>query len=132
MDVGISKTRTLTVQPDQTIGFMGEDCRVYSTPSLIADIEYTCRDLLLEHIENSQDSVGTKVSILHTAPTLSGMEVTITVTVTKVDRARVVFDVSASDPLDAICRGTHERFVVGVEETKKRLVAKAAKAANQT
>ena len=57
------------------------------------------------------------------------MDVDITVTVAEIDRSRVVFDVSATDPLDTICNGRHERFVVDVEKTRQRLAGKAAKVA---
>jgi predicted thioesterase len=126
---GVSQVRKVTVDAARTIGFMGEDCRVYATPDLVRDIESTCRDLLLEHADPGEDSVGSKVSITHSAPTLCGMEVEITVTVAEVDRSKVVFDVSAADPVDVICTGQHERFVVDVERTRQRLQAKAAKAA---
>jgi fluoroacetyl-CoA thioesterase len=126
---GLSQVRKVTVDTARTIGFMGEDCRVYATPDLIRDIESTCRDLMLEHADPGEDSVGSKVSIAHSAPTLCGMDVEITVTVAEIDRNKVVFDVSAADPVDVICTGQHERFVVDVERTRQRLRAKAAKAA---
>ena len=126
---GLTIDRRFTVDEERTIDFMGEDARVYATPSLIRDIEQTCRDMIIEHVGKDEDSVGFKVSILHTAPTLLGMEVTITATIAEVDGGKVVFDVSAKDSLDAICTGKHERFVVNVNKTKQRLLAKAEKVA---
>jgi len=128
LTVGVSETRSIKVDRDRTIDFMGEDCRVYATPSLVRDIEHTCRDLIFAITPEGEDSVGTLVSITHMAPTLLGMEVEVTVTVAEIDGRKVVFDVVASDPLDTICKGRHERFVVDVEKTRQRLVAKAAKA----
>lgn len=128
LSAGLSATRTFSVDRDRTIDFMGEDCRVYATPSLIRDIEQTCRDLIVEHADMGEDSVGTKVSITHMAPTLMGMDVDVTVTVAEVDRNKIAFDVSASDPVDKICTGKHERFVVDTEQTAQRLRSKAAKA----
>ncbi len=126
---GVTKTRVITIDTDRTIDFMGEDCRVYATPSLVQDIEQTCRDLIMEHADTGEDSVGFLVSIMHTAPTLRGMDVAVSATVSEVDRSKVVFEISASDGLDDICSGKHERFVVDVDKTKQRLEAKAAKAA---
>lgn len=128
LSVGISKTRTFTVDRDRTIDFMGEDARVYATPSMIRDIEHACRDLIFENVPEGEDSVGMTVSVAHMAPTLMGMEVTVTVTVTEIDGRKVVFEVVARDTVDAICKGSHERFIVDVEKTKQRLEAKAAKA----
>ncbi len=127
---GVQFSRTVKIDEGRTIGFMGEGGRVYATPELVRDIEHTCRDLILEHADTGEDSVGTEVAIRHLAATPMGLEVTIDVTVAEVDRARVVFDVTASDPVDRICKGRHERFVVDVDKTVERLAAKAARAAS--
>ncbi|MCA8869575.1 MAG: hypothetical protein KDA67_13055 [Rhodobacteraceae bacterium] len=126
---GVTTTATYTVDKDRTIDFMGEECRVYATPSLVRDIEQTCRDLIMEHADQGEDSVGFSVQITHMAPTLLNMKATITATIAEVDRAKVVFDITANDGLDDICTGKHVRFVVDVEKTRQRLQAKAAKAA---
>ena len=128
LTVDTSETRTITVDRDRTIGFMGEDCRVYATPSLVHDIEHACRDLILARVPEGEDSVGTKVSITHMAPTLLGMEATITVTVSEIDGRRVVLDVVANDSVEPICKGRHERFIVDKAKTADRLRQKAAKA----
>ena len=130
LEKGLTKTRTLTVQKDQTIGFMGEDARVYATPALLADIEYTCRDLIKEHVPEEKDSVGFDVSIKHLAPTLMGMDVSIVVTITSTEGPKVVFNVRATDPAGPICDGYHTRFVVDTENTIQRLKAKAEKVAS--
>jgi predicted thioesterase len=125
---GITRTAKLVIDRERTIDFMGEHARVYATPMLVRDVEVACRELLLAHLDAGEDSVGTRVEIDHTAPTLCGMRVEITVTVIEVKGRAVTFDVAGRDTLDAICRGRHHRFVVDVEATKSRLAAKAAKA----
>ncbi len=127
LKVGDTATRTINVDADRTIDFMGDECRVYATPSLVRDIEHTCRDLIFELTPEGQDSVGTTVNIAHMAPTLLGMEATITVTVAELDGRKVALDIVASDPLDTICKGRHERFIVDVDQTRERLLKKAAK-----
>jgi predicted thioesterase len=124
---GVSMTRRIAVDRDRTISFMGEDARVYATPSMIMDIERTCRDLIMEHADAGEDSVGIEVSVKHLAATLPEMNVEITVKVTSVEGRKVVFEVSAKDELDAVSAGTHSRFVVDVGKTVERLKAKAAK-----
>jgi len=127
--VGISRANRITVDRERTISFMGEEGRVYGTPYLVRDIEHTCRDLLREHSEAGEDSVGMEISLQHMAPTLLGMEVEITAMVTAVDGRKVSFEVSAKDELEPICAGKHTRFVVDVSRTHERLKAKAAKRA---
>jgi fluoroacetyl-CoA thioesterase len=126
---GVSKTARIEIDRDRTIDFMGEEGRVYGTPYLVRDIEMTCRNLLLEHCDAGEDSVGTEVSIKHLAPTLLGMTVEIKATIAAVDGRKVVFEVSANDGIDQICSGTHGRFVVDTAKTVDRLKAKAAKLA---
>jgi fluoroacetyl-CoA thioesterase len=124
---GVSLTRRIAVDRDRTISLMGEDARVYATPSMIMDIDRACRDLIMEHADAGEDSVGIEVSVKHLAATLPGMNVDILVKVTKVEGRKVVFEVSAKDELDAVSTGTHSRFVVDVGKTVERLKAKAAK-----
>jgi fluoroacetyl-CoA thioesterase len=126
---GVSRLNRITVDRDRSIGFMGEEGRVYGTPFLVRDIEQTCRELLLEHGDTGEDSVGTDIAIKHHAPTLLGMSVEITVTVSGLEGRKVSFDVSAKDEIEPICSGTHGRFVVDVGKTIERLKAKAAKRA---
>jgi len=128
---GLTHTRRWQIDAGRTIDFMGEDGRVYATPELVRDIEITCRDFLLSHCDEGEDSVGTRIEIDHTAPTLLGMWVDITLTVAEVKGRAVSFAIEARDALDPVCKGVHNRFVVGVEQTKARLKAKAEKAKGQ-
>jgi predicted thioesterase len=125
---GLSATRHVEIDRDRTISFLGDDCRVYSTPNLLYDIEMACRDLLLQHIEPGKDSVGTRVELDHVGATLMGMWVDISVTLTEVNGGAVSFDFSARDAVEEVARGKHNRFVVGMEKTAQRLQAKLAKA----
>jgi fluoroacetyl-CoA thioesterase len=125
---GLSATRHVEVDRDRTISFMGDDCRVYATPKLLYDVEYACRDLLIEHIEPGKDSVGTRVELDHVGATLMGMWVDITVTITEVNGGAVSFAFTARDAIEEIARGKHNRFIVGIEKTAQRLKAKLAKA----
>ena len=108
---GISRVNRIAVDRDRTIGFMGEEGRVYGTPNLVRDIEHTCRDLLLQHADPGEDSVGIEIAA----------------TVTAVDGRKISFDIAAKDEAEPIATGTHTRFVVDVKKTHERLKAKAAK-----
>src|SRR5215510_12312535 len=124
---GASRVNRITIGPERTISFMGEDARTYATPAMIRDIEYTCRDLILEHADPGEDSVGMEVAVKHLAPTLLGMTVEIAVRVLAVDGRKVSFDVAVKDELDNVGAGTHTRFVVDKAKTFERLKAKAAR-----
>jgi len=125
---GVKHTAKLEVTRDRTIDFMGEKARVYATPSLVRDIEQTCRDLLLQHLDASEDSVGTRVEIDHLAASLMGMPVTLEVEITAVAKRAVTFTIVGNDGIDTICRAVHNRFVVDKASTEQRLAEKAKKA----
>ena len=123
---GLADTRKITVDEPRVINFMGDDCRVYATPRIISDVEYTCRDFLLGHLNAGEDSVGTKVNWEHVGPALLGAEITISVKLTNVDGRRVSFEAAVDDGADAVARGTHERFIVDVQKVRERLLKKKA------
>jgi predicted thioesterase len=106
---------------------MGEALRVYATPWMTRDIEVTCRDFLLEYLDETENSVGARVEIDHLGPTLIGMWVDVEATVAEIDRRRVTFEVEVRDALDTVGRARHVRFVVDLARQKERLEAKAAK-----
>jgi fluoroacetyl-CoA thioesterase len=124
---GVSRTNRIAVGRERTIGFMGEEARTYATPSMILDIEHTCRELIIEHAEAGEDSVGMEVAVKHLAPTLMGMTAEITVRVISVDGRKVIFEVGVRDELDNVGAGSHTRFVIEKAKTLERLKAKAAR-----
>ena len=74
---GDSISKQIEVNEERCISFMGPENAVYATPRMVSDMEYTCRDLLLRHLDEGEDSVGAHVSIDHLAATPLGMLVTI-------------------------------------------------------
>ena len=126
--VGLSTRREVTVDESRCIGFMGKEGMVYATPRMVSDVEYTCRDFLLEHLDPGEDSVGAHVSIDHLAATPLGLKVTIDIKIVELDRRRVTFEFSVQDPIEQCGRGRHVRFVVDTAKSRERLAAKRAKA----
>jgi predicted thioesterase len=126
LQAGLAGKRVFHVGRESTIGFMGEDARVYATPMLVRDIEVSCRELLLEHLDPGEDSVGTRVEVDHLAPSLEGADVTIEVRLAELKGRAAVFEVSGFDNKEKICQGRHSRFIVDIAKTKERLQKKRA------
>ncbi len=124
---GLSKTTRIVVDKPRTIGFMGEACRVYATPELVRDIENTARDLLLQHLDSGEDSVGTRIAVDHLAATPEGMWVDVTVKVRELKGRAVTLEVECHDAVDKVASGEHKRFIVDLESVASRLKAKIAK-----
>ncbi len=128
---GLSHKRSFRVDRDRTIDFMGDKARVYATPMMVRDIEVTCREFLLQHLDAGEDSVGTRVEVDHLAPTLMGMDAEVSLRVAEVKGRAVSFEVEVHDGLDKVGQGRHARFVTDVKKTEERLAAKAEKARAQ-
>jgi fluoroacetyl-CoA thioesterase len=126
---GLTAVNRVVVEKAKSVGFMGEEDLVYVTPHLIAEIETTCRNVILAHADANEDNVGMEVAIKLLAPTLPGINVEITVEVAAIRGRKVTFVVIVKDELDTVICGTHARFVVDKVNTVKRLKAKAEKLA---
>lgn len=124
IDKGVKLERTITVGEDRVITFMGDDLRVYETPSMIADIEYACRDLLFENLPSGWDSVGVVVDVRHLAATPMGEKVIVKVTIEEISGRRVRFQCEVRDSVEIVGDGIHERFIVDIDKLRARVVAK--------
>jgi len=129
---GLTRVNRIPIGRERTIGFMGDEARTYSTPSMVLDIEHTCRELIIEHGDAGEDSVGVEVAVKHLAPTLMGMTVEVTVRVVAVEGRKVMFEATVKDELEDVGTGSHTRFVIDKARTFERLKAKAARLATRS
>jgi fluoroacetyl-CoA thioesterase len=120
--IGATKERTITVDSNQTTSFLWEGENVLSTPSMIMEMEETCRLLLKEQFvpDPEWDSVGTIVDVKHLAATPVGAEVRLKARVVAVEGRRIMFEVEAHDKLEKVGDGRHERFIINVPRFKAR------------
>jgi predicted thioesterase len=126
LKIGATKERTITVDANMTTSFLWEGENVMSTPSMILEMEETCRLLLKEQVipEPDWDSVGTIVDIRHLAATPVGAQVFLKAKVISVDGRRVMFEVEARDKLEKIGDGRHERFIINVPKFRSKFAEK--------
>jgi predicted thioesterase len=99
---------------------------VYASARMIAFAETVCAELMAEHLQDGQTSVGTGFQFTHEAATPLGMKVTMKVRLAEVERRKCVFEVEAFDEVERITSGRHERFVVQRDKFLARLQEKAA------
>ena len=124
--VGAAKERKIRIDSNQSTSFLWEGENVFSTPSMISEMEETCRLLLKEQFitDAKWDSVGTFVEIRHLAATPVGAEVLLKANVISVNGKRVMFDVEAFDRIEKIGEGRHERFIIYIPKFRARFIAK--------
>lgn len=122
---GLSHSQPVMVTTDMTPAHLrGDAIRVLATPEMIRLIEQTAIECVQTHLGPGQTTVGTVVNVRHLAATPEGMTVTITVTLTEVDRRRLGFRVEIHDELEKVGEGTHERFIIDRESRLPRLQQK--------
>ena len=127
LKVGISTTVNIAIDRDRTIAFMGDEGRVYATPSMVLDIEYVARDWLMEFLDETEDTVGTHVAVDHIGATVEGDNVEIEITINEINGRSINMITSVKDSLEQVGKGVHNRFVVDKEKTFSRLEEKRAK-----
>jgi fluoroacetyl-CoA thioesterase len=120
--VDASKERRIRVSSNQTTSFLWKGENVFSTPSMISEMEETCRLLLKEQFipDAEWDSVGTLVDVKHLAATPVGAEIIFTAKVVSVDGREVIFNVMATDKIEKIGEGMHKRFIINVPRFKAK------------
>ena len=126
---GAAKERKIRVNEGQSTSFLWEGENVFSTPSMISEMEETCRLLLKEEFlqDEEWDSVGTLVNIKHLKATPVGAEIKLKANVVNVNNRRVTFEVDAVDKIEKIGEGIHERTIINVPEFRERFNTKLKK-----
>jgi predicted thioesterase len=110
---GLKHTQSWTVSQDMTPPHLrGDAIRVLATPDMVRLVEQTAIQCAQPHLADGQTTVGTVVNIKHLAATPEGMNVTVTVEITEVDRRRLAYKFEVHDEIDKVGEGTHERFVI--------------------
>jgi fluoroacetyl-CoA thioesterase len=103
--------------------------KVFATGFMIVLMEWTCTQLLGEHLDQGEGSLGTHVDVSHLAATPPGMTVKVDVEVAEVDGRKITFKVSAHDGIDLIGEGRHERVVVAWDRFNAKVAEKEKSAA---
>ena len=126
---GAAKERKIRVNEGQTTSFLWEGENVFSTPSMISEMEETCRLLLKEEFlqDEEWDSVGTLVNIRHLKATPVGAEIKLKAKVVNVNNRKVTFEVDAVDKIEKIGEGLHERTIINLPEFRERFNSKLKK-----
>jgi predicted thioesterase len=97
---------------------------VFATPALASVLEAAAIDALQGALEDGQTSVGVHLDIQHLAATPVGMTVHAEARLMTVEGRRLTFRVAASDDVEQIGVGTHQRVIVDRHRFIQRTLAK--------
>lgn len=101
---------------------------VLATGFLVGLVEWVALLVVHAHLDEGEQSVGTRIDLTHEAATPPGLVVTARARLVGVEGRRLAFEVEADDGVDTIARGTHERAVIVRARFDARLADKAARA----
>ena len=101
---------------------------VLATGYLVALCEWASIELIKPHLDwPAEQSLGTQVNLNHLAATPPGLTVELCVKLTAVEGRKLTFAVRASDGLDTISEGTHERHLIDAARFNARVATKVAR-----
>lgn len=116
--VGEQAVLEVLVTPAMTVKFgeLGELHPVYATYELARHFEEVGRKLLLPHLEDGEDGLGTALSVRHLRSALPGMRVTLSATVQQVEGRRLTVGIEAVSELgELVATGSTEQYVSSAE-----------------
>jgi len=125
--LGTKGTFTLHVQPEHLANQFKDAIlpQVLATPVMILMMENAALNAIRPFLDIGESAVGTAIDVRHLAATPVGHTVRAEAEVTKVDGHRVEFQVSASDEIELIGNGTHQRTVIVLRSFNSRLATKS-------
>ena len=100
---------------------------VLATPVLCQWFETAAVRAIASQLEPGEASVGTRLTIEHLKATPLGQRVRVESRVVAVEGRRITFEAQASDEVEEVARGTHERFVVDLDRFLAGVKAKSSR-----
>jgi len=130
---GIESSFTFRVTKSKTVPALYPEApefqqmpEVFATGFMVGFFEWACIKAVNPHLDwPEEQTVGTHINVSHLAATPPGLEVTAKVKIVAVDGRRLTFEIEASDGVDLISKGTHERFVINSAKFNEKIKQKA-------
>ena len=129
---GLTFQFRFTVPENKTVPFLFPESlefqmmpRVLATGFMVGLFEWACIQAVNPHLDwPKEQTVGIRVSLTHSAATPPGLTVTVRGKLEKVEGRKLTFSLSADDGIEAISKGTHERFVIDADRFNDKVAMK--------
>lgn len=130
-EVGTTRELTWIVTEQHLASAFGSGLvDVLATPVLVGFCEEAARAIIDPQLPAGQKTVGTTISLSHTAATPPGMEVTIRATLKAMDGRKLTFEIACADEIESIGHGEHTRFIIDSARFEAGIADKAARRAS--
>ena len=129
---GLTFQFRFTVPENKTVPFLFPESlefqmmpKVLATGFMVGLFEWACIQAVNPHLDwPKEQTVGIRVSLTHSAATPPGLTVTVRGKLEKVEGRKLTFSLSADDGIEAISKGTHERFVIDADRFNDKVAMK--------
>jgi len=124
--LGAKGTFTLRVLPEHLANRFKDAMlpQVLATPVILI-MENAALNAIRSFLDLGESAIGTAIDVRHLAATPVGHDVRAEAEVIKVEGKRIEFKVSASDEIEEIGNGTHQRTVINLRSFNERLANKS-------
>jgi predicted thioesterase len=124
--IGARGSYTLRVEPLHLANSFKDSILppVFSTPYLVLIMENAALNAIKQYLEPEESAVGTRVDVQHLVATPVGREVTGHAEVIRAEGRKIEFRIWATDGVEDIGTGTHERTVVNVARIIQKMARK--------
>jgi len=124
--LGAKGTFTLRVLPEHLANRFKDAMlpQVLATPVILI-MENAALNAIRSFLDLGESAIGTAIDVQHLAATPVGHDVRAEAEVIKVEGKRIEFKVSASDEIEEIGNGTHQRTVINLRSFNERLANKS-------
>lgn len=122
-------TKEYTVTPERLASAVKSgSLPVLATPAVTAFFEETAATLAQTYLKEGETTVGSKIAVVHLAPTLPGEQVTVTAHLLEQNGKIFRFQLEAEDAGGLAATATHERVTVNAERFMQKAEARKGSA----
>jgi predicted thioesterase len=112
----VGEARTEVTEANTALKFGSGTVKVFATPAMIGLMEKASINCVDNRLPEGFASVGTRVDVRHLAATPIGMNVAAEAELIEIDGRKLKFKVEAFDGKEKIGEGTHNRYIVKLDE----------------
>jgi fluoroacetyl-CoA thioesterase len=130
-EVGTTNELTRIISKEHLASAFGSGLvDVLATPVLVGFCEEASRAMIDPQLPAGQKTVGTTISLSHTAATPPGMQVIARATLTAIEGRKLTFAVDCSDEIEPIGHCEHTRYIIDSARFESGIAEKTAKFAS--